>query len=97
MVTATCQMKLIDFDTAKSCMGKFISRPLLSFNRRTSVEFGDEQGMGTVAFMAPEILTKKGYGRAVDWYDTNLQRNYHRYLIINLKIPCHPIRLTGLL
>lgn len=61
-------MKLIDFDTAKSCMGKFISRPLLSFNRRTSVEFGDEQGMGTVAFMAPEILTKKGYGRAVDWY-----------------------------
>lgn len=69
MVTATCQLKLIDFDTAKSCMGKFFSRPLLSFNRRTSVEFGDEQGMGTVAFMAPEILTKKGYGRAVDWFD----------------------------
>ncbi|XP_022705437.1 cAMP-dependent protein kinase catalytic subunit gamma-like [Varroa jacobsoni] len=68
MITVGCRVKLIDFDTAKVCFGKFANRALPSFYMRTAEELKDGEIAGTVSYMAPEILLYKDYGRSVDWW-----------------------------
>lgn len=70
-----CRIKLIDFDTAKSCIGKFVAKPQSTFNWRTAFEFIDKEVAGTMPFFPPECcpLHPNGnnlYGRGMDWYVT---------------------------
>lgn len=67
MITVGCRVKLIDFDTAKVCFGKFANRALPSYYMRTMEEFNDGEIAGTISYMAPEMLLYKEYGRGVDW------------------------------
>lgn len=67
MIMVGCRVKLIDFDTAKVCIGKFTKRLLTTFFERTTDEFNDGEIAGTVSYMAPEMLKNERYGRAVDW------------------------------
>ena len=67
MIMVGGRVELIYFDTAKICMGKFCKRFLRSYFGSTKHEFHDEEFAGTVAYMAPEILNYKEYGRSSDW------------------------------
>ena len=67
MITAGCRVKLIDFDTAKVCIGKYDKRKSWGFLQRTAKEFESGEIAGTLTFMAPEIFKNTGYGRALDW------------------------------
>lgn len=68
MVMPGSQVKLIDFDTAKICIGNFLPRLSRFFGERSAREFTDRETAGTVPFFAPEVLTGVGYGRALDWW-----------------------------
>lgn len=67
LITVGCRIKLIDFDTAKTCIGKFMKKEQHCYNSRTAMEFFDSQIAGTVPYLAPECVTYVGYGRAMDW------------------------------
>ncbi|OQR72569.1 protein kinase C beta type-like [Tropilaelaps mercedesae] len=62
------RIKLIDFDTCKVCMGRFISGNINSYIRKSHNEFDDAESAGTLYFLPPEVLEKRPYGRAVDWW-----------------------------
>ncbi|XP_064459895.1 microtubule-associated serine/threonine-protein kinase 3-like isoform X2 [Ornithodoros turicata] len=66
------RVKVIDFDTTKVCCGHFSKRVLRGYFRRTSFEFNDGESAGTVPYMAPEILKRRPYGRAVDWWSSGI-------------------------
>ncbi|XP_018496284.1 probable serine/threonine-protein kinase DDB_G0277449 [Galendromus occidentalis] len=68
MIMVGCRVKLIDFDTAKVCIGKYAKRTLTTFFDRTASEFNDGEIAGTIYYMAPEMLKSLDYGRAVDWW-----------------------------
>ncbi|EEC19050.1 serine/threonine protein kinase, putative [Ixodes scapularis] len=40
--------------------------------RRTPFEFRDGESAGTIPYMAPEILKRRPYGRACDWWSTGV-------------------------
>lgn len=67
MIMAGFRVKLIDFDTAKVCIGKYTKRILTTYFERTAGEFNDGEVAGTYAYMAPEMLEDKDYGRGIDW------------------------------
>lgn len=63
------RVRLTDFVNAKICRGHFPTKKILtSYFRRTGQEFKDHETAGTAAYMAPEVLLKKSYGRASDWW-----------------------------
>ncbi|XP_065289955.1 microtubule-associated serine/threonine-protein kinase 3-like isoform X3 [Dermacentor albipictus] len=62
------RVKVIDFDTTKVCSGHFTKRFLRGYFRRTPFEFHDGESAGTIPYMAPEILKRRPYGRAADWW-----------------------------
>ncbi|OQR79224.1 microtubule-associated serine/threonine-protein kinase 3-like, partial [Tropilaelaps mercedesae] len=72
IIMVGCRIKLIDFDTAKTCIGKFVRKNQLLFSARTSAEFYDSQIAGTVPYLAPECITYMGYGRSMDWWATGV-------------------------
>lgn len=67
MIMVGCRIKLIDFETAKVCIGKYSKRIMTTFFDRTTNEFDDGEIAGTVSYMAPEMLKSRDYGRAIDW------------------------------
>ncbi|XP_018494007.1 RAC family serine/threonine-protein kinase homolog [Galendromus occidentalis] len=61
------RIKVIDYDTAKTCLSHFVTnRRLGYFFARTADELKSTDRAGTLPYMAPEILGKRSYGRAVD-------------------------------
>ncbi|XP_064487845.1 microtubule-associated serine/threonine-protein kinase 3-like [Ornithodoros turicata] len=66
------RVKVIDFDTCKMCLGHFTRRAMKGYFRRTPFEFRDGESAGTVPYMAPEILKRRPYGRAIDWWSTGI-------------------------
>ncbi|XP_049268051.1 microtubule-associated serine/threonine-protein kinase 3-like [Rhipicephalus sanguineus] len=66
------RVKVIDFDTAKACGGHFAKRFLRGYFRRTAFEFHDGESAGTIPYMAPEILKRRPYGRAADWWSAGI-------------------------
>lgn len=67
MILPHCRIKVIDFDTAKVCLGKYTSKSLVTFNWRTSVEYLDNDYSGTYPYFPPECVAQVGYGRSIDW------------------------------
>lgn len=65
-------VKVIDFDTCKMCLGHFTKRVIKGYFRRTPFEFRDAESAGTVPYMAPEVLKRRPYGRACDWWSTGV-------------------------
>lgn len=68
MITHSCALKMIDFDTVKICIGMFSRKRLKSYFRRTTNEFNDRENAGTLHYFPPEFLEAVPYGRAVDWW-----------------------------
>ncbi|KAK8784212.1 hypothetical protein V5799_009424 [Amblyomma americanum] len=66
------RVKVIDFDTTKVCNGHFAKRLLRGYFRRTPFEFHDGESAGTIPYMAPEILKRRPYGRAADWWSAGI-------------------------
>ncbi|XP_077560759.1 uncharacterized protein LOC144175575 [Haemaphysalis longicornis] len=66
------RIKLIDFDTNKVCLGHFSKRAMRGYFQRTPFEFRDGESAGTIPYMAPEILKRRPYGRACDWWSTGV-------------------------
>lgn len=67
MITHSCALKMIDFDTVKICIGMFSQKRLKSYFRRTFTEFNDRESAGTMNYYPPEFFKVMAYGRAVDW------------------------------
>ncbi|XP_022655694.1 cAMP-dependent protein kinase catalytic subunit-like isoform X2 [Varroa destructor] len=68
MIAPGGKLKLIDFDTCKISAGRFINGHINSYIRKSHNEFDDAESAGTLYFLPPEILDKKPYGRAIDWW-----------------------------
>lgn len=66
------RVKLIDFDTNKVCLGHFSKRLVKGYFARTAFEFHDGESAGTIPYMAPEILKRRPYGRACDWWSSGI-------------------------
>ncbi|KAH9374904.1 hypothetical protein HPB48_021333 [Haemaphysalis longicornis] len=66
------RVKVIDFDTNKVCVGHFSKRVFKGYFRKTALEFHDGECAGTVPYMAPEILKRRPYGRALDWWSAGV-------------------------
>ncbi|KAL3257998.1 hypothetical protein MRX96_016762 [Rhipicephalus microplus] len=47
-------------------------RLLRGYFRRTPFEFHDGESAGTIPYMAPEILKRRPYGRAADWWSAGV-------------------------
>ncbi|KAH8038741.1 hypothetical protein HPB51_002885 [Rhipicephalus microplus] len=47
-------------------------RFLRGYFRRTPFEFHDGESAGTIPYMAPEILKRRPYGRAADWWSAGI-------------------------
>lgn len=62
------KVKLIDFDTCKICAGRYVQGHINSYIRKSHNEFDDNESAGTLYFLPPEVLDKKPYGRAIDWW-----------------------------
>lgn len=62
------RVKVIDFDTNKVCVGHFSKRVMKGYFTKTAFEFYDGESAGTIPYMAPEILKRRPYGRACDWW-----------------------------
>lgn len=41
---------------------------LSSYFRRTAIEIDDREKAGTYAYMSPEVVSEKAYGRSMDWW-----------------------------
>ncbi|XP_028968858.1 microtubule-associated serine/threonine-protein kinase 3-like [Galendromus occidentalis] len=68
MLQADCRICIIDFETCKVCSANFLERVTSSFVRKTYAEFRDGQSAGTLHYIAPEVLNRSSYGRAIDWW-----------------------------
>lgn len=66
------RVKVIDFDTNKVCLGHFSKRLVKGYFARTAFEFHDGESAGTIPYMAPEILKRRPYGRACDWWSVGI-------------------------
>ncbi|XP_064458683.1 microtubule-associated serine/threonine-protein kinase 4-like isoform X2 [Ornithodoros turicata] len=72
MIIPGGRVKVIDFDTNKVCLGHFSKRIVKAYFARTAFEFHDGESAGTIPYMAPEILKRRPYGRACDWWSTGI-------------------------
>ncbi|KAH6945537.1 hypothetical protein HPB50_008913 [Hyalomma asiaticum] len=72
LIVPGARVKLIDFDTNKVCLGHFSKRLVKGYFARTAFEFHDGESAGTIPYMAPEILKRRPYGRACDWWSTGI-------------------------
>ncbi|XP_077545030.1 microtubule-associated serine/threonine-protein kinase 3-like [Haemaphysalis longicornis] len=66
------RVKVIDFDTNKVCVGHFSKRICKGYFSKTAFEFHDGESAGTVPYMSPEILKRRPYGRACDWWSVGV-------------------------
>ncbi|XP_018496859.1 microtubule-associated serine/threonine-protein kinase 4-like [Galendromus occidentalis] len=72
LISPMCRIKIIDCSAARVCSGIFSARFLSGFRRRTSSEFSDHESEGDLSFLAPEVIRKAAYGRAVDWWSVGV-------------------------
>ncbi|XP_022653387.1 probable serine/threonine-protein kinase DDB_G0277449 isoform X3 [Varroa destructor] len=83
MITFGCRVKLIDFDTARVCVGKYNSQKMWSWLQKTAKEFEGTEMAGTLPYMAPEMFTNAGFGRALDWWSMGVTT----YELVTGKLP----------
>lgn len=68
MIMPGCKIKLIDLDTIKISLSNHLARDSQFYLERAAHEFRDKEQAGTEPFLAPEVLQKHAYGRALDWW-----------------------------
>ena len=78
-MSPACRLKLVDFDTAKICCGKYMRKTSRFFDERNEGEFFDRETAGTVPFFSPEILKGSPYSRALDWWSVGITAFYVAY------------------
>ncbi|CAJ0928048.1 unnamed protein product [Ranitomeya imitator] len=79
LITSTGHIKVTDFGASK--LGVMIPKNNI-YNQSAeeiSREFRDHEVCGTLHFMAPEVILKKGYGRPVDWWAMGII--LHQFLV----------------
>lgn len=72
LIDRTCHIKLIDFDQAKACIGHFAPKVIETYFKRTPNEFKDNEQHGDMEYTAPEVLLRRSYGRASDWWSLGI-------------------------
>ncbi|XP_018494812.1 uncharacterized protein LOC108864183 [Galendromus occidentalis] len=67
------KLKIVDFDSARVCRGHFaFERILAGFFKRTANELKDRETVSAIPYTAPEVLNKKSWGRAIDWWSLGI-------------------------
>ncbi|CAJ0966923.1 unnamed protein product [Ranitomeya imitator] len=79
LITSTGHIKVTDFGASK--LGVMIPKKnnYKQLAEEISREFRDHEVCGTLHFMAPEVILRKGYGRPVDWWAMGII--LHQFLV----------------
>ncbi|KAM4040378.1 microtubule-associated serine/threonine-protein kinase 1-like [Anomaloglossus baeobatrachus] len=72
LITATGHIKVTDFGLSKLGIMRPTSNVYKTPTEDIIREFCDKETAGTTAYIAPEVLLKKGYGRPVDWWSLGI-------------------------
>ncbi|KAM4043819.1 microtubule-associated serine/threonine-protein kinase 1-like [Anomaloglossus baeobatrachus] len=72
LITATGHIKITDFGGSKLSLMTPTSNVYKTPTEDIIREFCDEEVTGTLAYIAPEVLLMKGYGRPVDWWSLGI-------------------------
>ncbi|KAM4040377.1 microtubule-associated serine/threonine-protein kinase 4-like [Anomaloglossus baeobatrachus] len=72
LITATGHIKLTDFGLSKLGVMRPTSNVYKARTKDIIREFRDKETVGTTAYIAPEVLLMKGYGRPVDWWSLGI-------------------------
>ncbi|XP_069596100.1 microtubule-associated serine/threonine-protein kinase 4-like [Ranitomeya imitator] len=79
LITSTGHIKVTDFGLSK--LGVMIPKNNI-YNQSAeeiSREFRDHEVCGTLRYVAPEVILRKGYGRPVDWWSMGII--LHQFLV----------------
>ncbi|KAM4041811.1 microtubule-associated serine/threonine-protein kinase 4-like isoform 2-T2 [Anomaloglossus baeobatrachus] len=72
LITATGHIKVTDFGLSKLGVMRPTSNVYKTPTEDIIREFCDKETVGTTAYIAPEVLLMKGYGRPVDWWSLGI-------------------------
>ncbi|KAM4043826.1 microtubule-associated serine/threonine-protein kinase 4-like [Anomaloglossus baeobatrachus] len=72
LITATGHIKVTDFGLSKLGVMRPTSNVYKAPTEDIIREFCDKETVGTVTYMAPEVILLKGYGRPVDWWSLGI-------------------------
>ncbi|KAM4040923.1 uncharacterized protein ACNLHF_012165 isoform 2-T2 [Anomaloglossus baeobatrachus] len=72
LITATGHIKVTDFGLSKLGLMRPTSNVYKTPTEDIIREFCDKEATGTLAYMAPEVLLMKGYGRPIDWWSLGI-------------------------
>ncbi|KAM4043806.1 microtubule-associated serine/threonine-protein kinase 1-like [Anomaloglossus baeobatrachus] len=72
LITAKGHIKVTDFGISKLGLMRPTSNVYKTPTKDIIREFRDKEATGTAAYMAPEVLLMKGYGRPVDWWSLGI-------------------------
>ncbi|KAM4043828.1 microtubule-associated serine/threonine-protein kinase 4-like [Anomaloglossus baeobatrachus] len=72
LITATGHIKVTDYGLSKLGVMRPTSNVYKAPTEDIIREFCDKETVGTVTYMAPEVILLKGYGRPVDWWSLGI-------------------------
>ncbi|KAM4043833.1 microtubule-associated serine/threonine-protein kinase 4-like [Anomaloglossus baeobatrachus] len=72
VITATGHIKVTDYGLSKLGVMRPTSNVYKARTKHIVKEFRDKETVGTVTYMAPEVILLKGYGRPVDWWSLGI-------------------------
>ncbi|XP_032239899.2 microtubule-associated serine/threonine-protein kinase 3 isoform X2 [Nematostella vectensis] len=72
LITSLGHIKLTDFGLSKIGLMNSTTRMYEHSLDRDTKQFMDKQVFGTPDYLAPEVILRQGYGRAVDWWSMGI-------------------------
>jgi microtubule-associated serine/threonine kinase len=72
LITALGHIKLTDFGLSKMGLMSLATNMYEIYLESETRQFSDKQVFGTPEYIAPEVILRQGYGKAVDWWSMGI-------------------------